>query len=73
MPPGVEPKTAKRRAEDCADSVRGVKHVQNNLRIPDRSGSQFRGGVSLAAGGRLGQVGLTLSAAPGRITGRGTL
>ena len=25
--------TKKRRAEDCADSVSGVKHTQNNLRI----------------------------------------
>lgn len=38
----VESKMAKRRAEDCADSVMGVKHVQNNLRMSDQSGSQFR-------------------------------
>ena len=29
----VDSKTAKRRAEDIADDVTGVKHVQNNLRI----------------------------------------
>lgn len=29
----VEDKTSKRAAEDCADAVRGVRHVQNNLRI----------------------------------------
>ena len=29
----VDSKRAKRRAEDCADSVSGVKHVQNNLRV----------------------------------------
>jgi hypothetical protein len=29
----VDSKYAKRRAEDCADSVYGVRHVQNNLRV----------------------------------------
>jgi hypothetical protein len=29
----VESREAKRRAEDCADSVSGVRNVQNNLRI----------------------------------------
>ena len=29
----VHSRTAKRRAEDCADSVTGVGHVQNNLRV----------------------------------------
>ena len=29
----VESKQAKRYAEDCADSVSGVEHVQNNLRV----------------------------------------
>ncbi|HET9627888.1 MAG TPA: BON domain-containing protein, partial [Novosphingobium sp.] len=28
---------AKRRAEDCIDRISGVKHVQNNLRVEDRS------------------------------------
>jgi osmotically-inducible protein OsmY len=32
----VSSKTAKRRAEDCADDVSGVSHVQNNLRVYDR-------------------------------------
>lgn len=31
-------KMAKRRAEDCADAVSGVKHVQNNLRVQQSSG-----------------------------------
>lgn len=40
----------KRRAEDCADAVSGVKHVQNNLRV--RSGSNLEGqGGTLAWGG----------------------
>lgn len=29
----VDSRRAKRRAEDCADSVSGVTHVQNNLRV----------------------------------------
>lgn len=29
----VDSRRAKRRAEDCADSVSGVVHVQNNLRV----------------------------------------
>jgi len=29
---------AKRRAEDCADAVSGVKHVQNNLRVQQSTG-----------------------------------
>jgi len=31
----VESRSAKRRAEDLADSVAGVRHVQNNLRVRD--------------------------------------
>jgi hypothetical protein len=34
----VDDRRAKRRAEDCADDVSGVKHVQNNLRCNDRGG-----------------------------------
>ena len=29
----VDSRTAKRRAEDCAEGVSGVRHVQNNLRV----------------------------------------
>jgi anti-sigma factor RsiW len=29
----VDSRDAKRRAEDCAESVSGVMHVQNNLRV----------------------------------------
>lgn len=29
----VQTRAAKRRAEDCADAVSGVEHVQNNLRV----------------------------------------
>jgi osmotically-inducible protein OsmY len=33
----VDSRRAKRRAEDLADDVSGVKHVQNNLRVADRN------------------------------------
>ncbi len=33
----VSTKLQKRRAEDCADDVSGVKHVQNNLRVQEKS------------------------------------
>ncbi|MDK1374373.1 MULTISPECIES: BON domain-containing protein [unclassified Sinorhizobium] len=34
----VDSKWAKRRAEDCADDVSGVTHVQNNLRVQPPTG-----------------------------------
>lgn len=33
----VDSRAAKRRAEDCAESVSGVTHVQNNLRVKNRT------------------------------------
>ena len=33
----VPSRTAKRKAEDCAEDVSGVKHVQNNLRVQEHS------------------------------------
>jgi hypothetical protein len=36
----VDSRAAKRRAEDCAEDVSGVKHVQNNLRVKDRRQEQ---------------------------------
>ncbi|RKF12651.1 BON domain-containing protein [Roseovarius spongiae] len=38
----VDSKWAKRRAEDCADSVTGVEHVQNNLRVARTAGTSER-------------------------------
>ncbi|MDX1198607.1 BON domain-containing protein [Sinorhizobium medicae] len=35
----VDSKWAKRRAENCADAVSGVKHVQNNLRVRPSGGA----------------------------------
>lgn len=40
----VQSRDDKRRAEDLAEQVSGVKHVQNNLRVEPRS-PQFPGGV----------------------------
>lgn len=34
----VDSRMAKRRAEDCADAVSGVEHVQNNLRVSRPAG-----------------------------------
>lgn len=39
----------KRRAEDCADAISGVKHVQNNLRV-DATGSDTTGDTSTGSG-----------------------
>ncbi|WP_375176037.1 BON domain-containing protein [Pseudooceanicola sp.] len=38
----VRSKQAKRRAEDCADDVSGVTHVQNNLRVAQNSDQNSR-------------------------------
>jgi hypothetical protein len=44
----VQSKFAKRRAEDCADAVSGVRHVQNNLRVA--TGSDRTGDSNLSKG-----------------------
>lgn len=48
----VDSRTAKRRAEDIAESVSGVRHVQNNLRVrqPTGTGATMATGTSTAAG-----------------------
>lgn len=48
----VDSRQAKRRAEDCAEDVSGVRHVQNNLRVSDQrtSGEQSRQSSSSASG-----------------------
>lgn len=47
----VQNRNAKRRAEDCADRVSGVKHVQNNLRVKGTTpGTSETGGVSRSGG-----------------------
>lgn len=44
----VDSRRAKRRAEDLADDVSGVKHVQNNLRVADKSDSRSTLGETIA-------------------------
>ncbi|MGN6499292.1 MAG: BON domain-containing protein [Tsuneonella sp.] len=39
----VDNRSAKRRAEDCVDSISGVKHVQNNLRVQDSTTANYGG------------------------------
>lgn len=41
----VDSRDAKRRAEDCAESVSGVRHCQNNLRVRSQD-MRYRGGES---------------------------
>jgi osmotically-inducible protein OsmY len=42
----VDSRQAKRRAEDCVEHISGVKHVQNNLRVQERSQGSFGGSSS---------------------------
>ncbi|MBW8753418.1 MAG: BON domain-containing protein [Sphingomonadales bacterium] len=57
----VTSREAKRRAEDVVDDISGVKHVQNNLRVQQASGSAYTGNLatsstSPAEGGTLGRA-----------------
>jgi hypothetical protein len=47
----VNSRRCKREAEDLADRISGVKHVQNNLRVQeaDTQGSGFQAGSSSAS------------------------
>lgn len=54
----VDSRWAKRRAEDIVDSVAGVKHVQNNLRVESRD-SYYGTSGSSATGGSSGTTGTT--------------
>jgi osmotically-inducible protein OsmY len=46
----VEDRNDKRRAEDCAEQVSGVKHVQNNIRVKPQSQSQNQSQSAMTAG-----------------------
>jgi hypothetical protein len=51
----VDSRMAKRRAEDIAESVSGVTHVQNNLRVRSSGeGSAMSGSAMSQAGGSAG-------------------
>jgi osmotically-inducible protein OsmY len=43
----VDSREAKRRAEDCVESISGVKHVQNNLRVQDSEYDRRDAGVEV--------------------------
>ena len=45
----VSSRDAKRRAEDCAEEVSGVRHVQNNLRVQNRSDQTASGASAFSA------------------------
>jgi osmotically-inducible protein OsmY len=54
----VTSRQAKRRAEDVVDTISGVRHVQNNLRVKETSGTAYTGNwatsrTSTAEGGAL--------------------
>jgi hypothetical protein len=71
----VDSKEAKRRAEDCAESVLGVSHVQNNLRVQSgsHSGSQSGSHTGSQSGSQQGTrsegSGSSASSASGRSEG----
>lgn len=50
----VSNRADKRRAEDCAEQVSGVKHVQNNLRIRENQQMQAQAGENRQQGGQQG-------------------
>jgi osmotically-inducible protein OsmY len=55
----VDSREAKRRAEDAVEHISGVKHVQNNLRVQDRTTSSLStassNGATTGAGSSYGQ------------------
>ncbi len=64
----VNDRNAKRRAEDLAEAVSGVKHVQNNLRVKSADSSSMS-----AASGKAGSSGTAGSSASGSSTRSGNL
>ena len=72
----VRDRNEKRRAEDIAESVTGVSHVQNNLRIGQKQGGHATGTEAGDAGAATGNPGIgtaggAAGTAPGgRTTGR---
>jgi osmotically-inducible protein OsmY len=42
----VDSRMARRRAEDCAETISGVRHVQNNLRVQEYSGAMGSGAAT---------------------------
>ena len=61
----VRDRNEKRRAEDLAESVSGVNHVQNNLRIGQQQGSHPTGTEAGDAGAATGNPGIGTAGATG--------
>jgi hypothetical protein len=55
----VHTRRQKRLAEECAESVSGVKHVQNNLRVKEPSWSSGQSGNSTGGTSTFGTGGTT--------------
>ncbi|WP_236024832.1 BON domain-containing protein [Arenibaculum pallidiluteum] len=59
----VDNRNAKRRAEDIAEAVSGVRHVQNNLRVRQQGSGGFSGTMGMMEGrgtaGATGGMGMT--------------
>jgi osmotically-inducible protein OsmY len=57
----VDSREAKRRAEDCVESVSGVRHVQNNLRVQQGTAAGTAGSIGI--GSTTGAAGTGMSGA----------
>ncbi|HEX2134865.1 MAG TPA: BON domain-containing protein, partial [Microvirga sp.] len=70
----VNSRSEKRRAEDIAESVSGVTHVQNNLRVQSQMATLMGGGAGESSGagvtgtGPTGMAGGTSTGSPGAAT-----
>jgi len=53
----VDSREAKHRAEDCAETIPGVKNVQNNLRVQDKASSMSESSSSGTFGGKSSKTG----------------
>lgn len=70
----VDSREAKRRAEDCVESVSGVRHVQNNLRVQQGTNQGTAAGTagSIGIGSTTGAAGTGMSGAQGGSQEAGT-
>ena len=67
----VDSRMARRRAEDCAETISGVRHVQNNLRVQEYSGAMGSGVATGASAGTYSATGAS-TASGSRATGTTT-
>jgi hypothetical protein len=66
----VDSRQSKRRAEDCVENISSVKHVQNNLRVAERSGGYGGASAYGNSGSSSGQSGSSYGASAGQGTNR---